>query len=307
MKNTAPGEFSATDFISAQYLIALENSHPSNFTMVPGIIDYLTYDDVDLKTGKSHVKRLSVFSAHLYRILIQIGGEEHITWKKSESLAEIANMSLGMIVKCKRELQQKFHQLEGNPLIDVSEHKKSNIKDGIKTCGFVYHKINVKNIWGFNRAFFLLKKLNVKTDSPHESAGVSDSCGESPPPADSPHESASRRTDSLHERNNIQCSKTPLFKKQQSTASADSVCPSNLANVVEDKKLSWFNFLLKIGFDTLSATGIISSYEIEDIRQAVLYTEKQKEINKKKNKPMPNLLGYIRKTLENRWWIPKSI
>ncbi len=287
------------DLISVQYLVALDNSHPSNFTMIQNLVDHLTYDEVDKKTGEIKVKRLSVYAIHLYRILVRIGGEENTTWKNTANLAEIANMSVGQVSKCKKELMQKFHQLEGGSLIEITERKKATIKFGEKLNGTIYHQIYIKNIWGFNRAFFLLKKLLKESDSegarsPHESAGG----------ADSPHESALEGAHSLSERNNTPCSNTPLFKEQDSTAVADSVCSSNKDNVV-DLKTHTFNWLKKHGCNTVKALEIANRYSVEELYKSIAYTELAVERNRKNKKKMENAMSYLIKTLENKWWEAK--
>jgi len=286
------------DLIAEQYAIALDNSHPSNFEMIPNIIDHLTYDCIDEKTGESIIKRLSVFSCHLYRVLVNIGGDQNITWKNTEHLAEIANMSTGQVTKCKKEMLNKFHQLDGGSLISITERKKITTKDCDKLNGTTYHQITILNIWGFNRAYFLKKKilkenLSERARSPHESAGV----------ARSPHESALEGARSPHERNNTPCSNTPLFKEQDSTAKAELVGSSNVS---VDCRTQAFNWLSQMGFDILAATNILNNFAIHEITAASGYVMKQIERKKKKFQSIRDPLGYFRRTLENRWWENKN-
>lgn len=274
------------DLLSTQYLVALKNGEPSNYTMVPNIIDHLTYDEIDSE-GKIVTKRLSVYATHLYRVLRSVAGQENATWKNTENLAEISNMSVGQIVKCKKELMQKFHELEGQPLIEITERKKCTFKSGEKLNGTVYHLVSINNIWGFNRAYFYMKKLLKQADSPHEPAGM----------ADSPHESALEEAHSLSERNKITNTNTPLSKEQDSTAEAVSVCSLDPGDVVVSEQTRMFNWLMQIGFDILSAKSIIDNFTSKDLFHASGYV--QKIMQKKK---ISNIVGYLRKTLENRWW-----
>jgi hypothetical protein len=277
--------------LAEQYAFALENSEPSNYTMRPNVIDHLTYDEIDEKTGEKIVKRLSVFACHLYTVMRSIAGNENVCWRNTENLAEIANMSEGAVIKCKKELQQKFHQLDGNPLISITEHKKVKEVKG-KKIGYIYHKTLIKNIWNYNRAFFFLKKNKVSTDSPHEPDGGSDS----------PHEPDSRRSDSPGERTNTSCSNTPLYKEQHSTAEAVSVCSSDPVDSVVSSQTRMFNWLMQMGCDILGASTITQNFSQQELSLASGYVQKMIPKMKEKNKPITNIIGYLRKTLEGRWW-----
>jgi hypothetical protein len=71
-----------------------------------------------------------------------------------------------------------------------------------------------------------------------------------------------------------------------------------------EAKTRMFNWFLKQGCDPLGATYFINTFPLEDIRKACAYVQEQ--IIKKKNEIIPSLMGYLRKTLENKWWIPKK-
>jgi hypothetical protein len=294
--NSTSAPDSIKDLISEQYILALENNEPSHFSMRANIIDHLTYDDVDNK-GFIIQKRLSVFAIHLYSVIRSVAGHENVCWKDTRKLAELANMSPSTVSECKKELQKKFHQLDGNPLIVVTEHKKSTFKDGNKINGYSYHKILVKNIWNYNRAFFLLKKAEKhqkEACSPDEHEGE----------ARSPEKQALQGACSPGERNNTTAANTPLSKEQHSTAAADSVCSSNEEdNVSVSPETKWFNFLLQVGFNVLAATNIIKTFSIEEIRSAGNYTDKMIEKLSKKNQKISNQLGYFKNVLENKYWL----
>lgn len=292
-------------FLSVQYMCALDNLEPSNYTQIPNIVDYLTYDELDEKTGEIVVKRLSVYAIQLYRVIRNVAGQENTTWRNTENLAELANMSMGQVAKCKKELLQKFHQLDGNTLIEIVERKKTNWDNaGHKVNGIVYHQIKVRNIWGFNRAFFILKKAAKEATSLSESAGG----------APSPQKSALEEAPSLSERNKKQSSKTPLYKEQHPTANADSACSlnsegsfvSSSENQTADEKTTWFNSLLRIGCNVLTATKIIETYTINEIREAALYVGSQMKKKTEKNEKCPSPIGYLQRTLENKWWVKKT-
>ena len=269
--------------LAEQYAVVVQSGEPSNYTQVPNIVDHLTYDEKDEKTGEVTIKRLSVFACHLYRVLRSIAGFDNTTWKNTEHLGELSNMSVGQVAKCKKELMNKFHELEGSPLIILTERKKCTFKAGEKLNGTIYHQITIVNIWGLNRAYFWLKKNLKEADSPHESAEV----------ADSPHESALEGARSPHERNKTD-TKTPLYKEQHS----EPVCSLDPGDSVVSVQTRMFNWLMQIGCDVVGATGIIQNFTQEELSQASGYVQKQM---KKKN--IDNIVGYLRKTLENRWWV----
>ena len=292
-------EYSANENLlqAEQYLIALDSKEPNNYTMVPNIIDHLTYDEIDEKTGQTIIKRLSVFAIHLYRILRHLAGQDNLTWKSTQNIAEIANMSSGQVSKCKKELMNKFHELDGNPLIQVEEKEKSTFADNKKINGTIYHRISIINIWGWNRAYFLNEKVRKdQARSPHERADQ----------ARSPHERAPQEARSPHERNKNN-NNIPLSKEQQPTKQPvcslnkeDSV-PSD-SSTLDEKKLSAFNWFLKIGCDVVSATFFIQRFSIQDISEASSYVAKQIEKKRRKNQKIDNIVGYLRKTLEGKYW-----
>ena len=301
---------SVQESISEKYAVALSNNEPSNYTMFPNIVDHLTYDDIDEETGQKLTRRLSVYAIHLYRILRSIAGNENTSWKSTEQLAEISNMSKGQVANCKKELQQKFHQLDGKPLIEIKEKKKVTLKQGAKLNGTIYHTIHIPNIWCYNRAFFVTKKFEKEARSPNEHAEGARSPNEHAEGARSPNEHALEGARSPGERNNITEHKTPLYKEQHSTARAVPVVSSVSYNkefdVSGEEKTKVFNWLMKIGCDELCALDIISSYPIEDIRKAHLYVIKQIEKKSGKNEKISNPIAYLRQVLKNKWWEQKS-
>ena len=66
------------------------------------------------------------------------------------------------------------------------------------------------------------------------------------------------------------------------------------------------NWLLKNKCDVVNATYIVETFSTEEIINAQQYVEKQNEIKRKQNKILSNPMGYLRKTLENKWWIQKT-
>ena len=286
----------STDLISAQYLACLQNSEPCNYTRIPNILDDLTYNELDEVTGETKIKRISIYAKELYRVLKKIAGQENICWRNSEKLAEIANMSVGQVVKCKKELQQKFNELDGSPLIEIHEKKKATIKNGEKLNGTTYHQILILDIWGLSRAYYFMKKTLREAGSPHEPVGG----------AGSPHEPALEGARSLSERIKTDCSKTPLFNEQDSTANADSVCLKDKSNFVKDEKSYIFNWLMKHGCNTIKAVEIATTYASDELKKSIEYTEFAVEKNRKKMKSLGNPMAYLIKTLENRWWMSKN-
>jgi hypothetical protein len=290
-----------TNSKSELYAIALDCNEPNNYTIVPNIIDHLTYDFVD-EEGNITIRRLSVFAIQLYRIIRTIAGQEGICWRTAENLAELANMSEGQVSKCKKELMQKFHQLEGASLISIEEKEKTILKEGKKINGTIYHVIKLKNIWNYNRAFFLKKKWDKEQagfpEKPVEQAGF-------------PEKPVTERAGFPGECNNITYNNTPLFKEQHSADESDIVVsldkkediviPENRS--YNEANLQAFNWFLKIGCNLKSAIHFVDNFSVDDIKNASLYVEKQIQKKKKNNSYIPNPIGYLRKTLENKYWL----
>lgn len=92
------------------------------------------------------------------------------------------------------------------------------------------------------------------------------------------------------------------------------VCPSDKsvslslseADEKANKKKQAFSWFLKIGCDVLSATQFSENFPSEDIEKASVYVKKQIEIKKAKGETIKNIVGYMRKTLEGRYWEQKK-
>ena len=153
------------------YAYEYENCEPKYYTRIPNIIDHLTYDKVNPKTGKITKQRLSVYAKELYRIIRSIANEDSACWMTRDNLAELANMSTGQVTNCKRELQQKFHQLEGMPLILIAKCKRNISKNGKILGKSEYDKCTILNIWKFNNAYManlkIIKKIEVRSPNDH--------------------------------------------------------------------------------------------------------------------------------------------
>lgn len=289
-----------TDLLAEQYAMALENAEPCNYTRIPNIIDHLTYDAIDEKTGETIVKRLSVYAKELYRIIKTVSGQTNVCWMTAKNLAELANMSQHSVCEAKKELQQKFHQLDGNPLIEITEKKKCTKRGDEKINGTHFHQIVVKDIWGFNRAYFFLKKVEKEeARSPHDHAEGRDRHTITPPfGARSPHD-----------RNKTDCSKTPLFKKQHSTAPPNSVCSSSTENSVScsEEQNHSFNWLTRNGCNVPKAVEIATRFTTEELKKSIEYTEIAVVNARKKMKTLANPIAYLIKTLENRYWETQKV
>ena len=287
--------------------IEFENSNPSNFTMIPNILDYLTYNFTE-DDGTVTMRRLSVFAKELYRVLVKIAGDEGACWMGRDNLAEICNMSAGSITNAKKELLQNFNELEGKPLITLQECKKSNIKEGKLVGSTIYHKIRICDIWKCNNAYFKKRKLSA---TPGQSQGMT-----APTPPVSPHVPTPQDAPSPHDTNKIHINNTELSKEQQPAASAAPVCPldQSVSSVLAaeaapppDPKAQAFNWMMKYGFDERAAFAIIAKHTIEDISLASIYVTDQMRKRKEKNETIANPLGYFVKTIEGRWWRQRKV
>ncbi len=271
-----------------EFACAFDCHEPNNYTRTPNIIDHLTYDDIDEETGLVTVKRLSVYAAHLYRVIRSIAGQENITWRSAEKLAELANMSEGQVSKCKKELQKSFHQLDGKPLIKIEEREKTKLKDGKKLNGTIYHVIIVLSIWNHNRVFFLLQKFKKNEagfpQKPADEAGFR-------------REDAPQEAGFLSEGNNIQ-DKIPLSKEQDSAETALVVSSNTKKRLFpSDEKKRVYEYLLKEGCQESTAYTICLKYSVEEFSNSLNYTNKIFKKNPKNNR-----WGYLQSVLKNKYW-----
>lgn len=299
---TSPAEIYAEQF---------QVTEPKYYTRVPNIIDHLTYS-VE-KDGKIVKKRLSVYAKELYRVIRMIASDGGADWHTTEHLAEIIGCSVGSIVNAKEELLKPMDQLDGSPLI--KEDRRSVMRDigNGKKIKTTLCTRTIICIWSWNNAFMATIKHQNKFGR------IPDSCGESGQPPDSCGESAPPGPHSCGEANKNPNNKSPLFKEQQPAAEAASVSSvvsldmSNSSVLVSgnsskssDEKAKAFNWFMKIGCDIRSSTYFVESFTSDDIKNASMYVEKQIAKKKAKNDYIPNIIGYLRKTLENKWWIPKK-
>lgn len=277
------------------YSVYLENEEPNFYSRIPHILDHLTYDHVDAATGKTEIRRLSVYAKEFYRILKQIGGDFGACWQNRDKLAELCNMSAGQVTACKKELTQNFHELGLTPLIEIQKIQKSTVKDGcVKNKTYNDH-IKVKNIWGFNNAFMRTRDLRKKN---------APSKFDSPESAPSKFDEAPKGGASCDDTNNNPCINNPLFKEQQPEASASPVVSLHSQEVVvPDKKVQAYNWLVSLGFKTKDALSMIMNYTVDEIAKASKYMGEQLDIKKKKNLPPPaNQHGYFKNILTKRYW-----
>lgn len=70
------------------------------------------------------------------------------------------------------------------------------------------------------------------------------------------------------------------------------------------KKTEVFNHLCRLNCDVISATWFIETYSYEDLIAAAQYVARQQEKKRKNNGKIEDFIGYYRRTLEGKWWIP---
>lgn len=284
--------------VSEIYMINFQNPEPLYYTRIPNILSHLTYDWLNPKTQKMEVKRLSVYAKELYREMKDIGGKNNKCWMNRDNIAERCNMSEGMVTKCKEELCQKFHQLDGNPLITIIEKPRKKVVDGIGINGTNYHEITILNIWPWNNGFMATKKYHKEqAPSPHDRAD----------PAPSPHDIAQQGALSPHDTNKNNNNKNHLFKEQeQSVSSVSSVSFLNKDSVFsEENKVKAYEWLIKNGCPEGNASAIVSRFSFEEIIQASKYSNDQFDKNRAKGKPLGNKWAYLQNVLNKRNWEKK--
>ncbi len=242
----------------------------------------------------------------LYRVLTRIAGDNGACWMNRGNLAELCNMSDGSITNAKKELLQNFNELDGKKLIILEECKKAKIEQGIKKNTTIYHKVMIADIWRYNRAYMATRKYMNEDEAPssHDSASQ----------APSSHDSVQQGALSPHDTKNNTVKENQLLKEQQPVDLSTPVCSLDLEEVVlsipnlseeMDLKTKAFNWFMKIGCDERNALHFTNNFSCEDITNASIYVEKQIAKKKQKNEYIPNIIGYLRKTLENKYWVKK--
>lgn len=283
------------------YEISFGYSNPTHYAMVPHIIDHLTYDEID-DEGNITKKRLSVYAKELYRVIIRIAGEDGACWANRDTLAEMCNMSAGAITNAKKELQQKFNETEGTPLILIKECNKSKFIGDKKINTTIYHTVTITDVWKFNGPYMRDRKfLKPETPSPHDKA-------EGGP---SPHDLGPQGAPSPHDTNKNQYNKNHLSNKQQPSGGAEPVCsldkqPSVFSgsSTPSADKLKAFNHLLSIGFDEKAAILLMNTYSPKEISDTSAYVGKV--MKNKKGASFKNILGYFRSVLQNGYYKSKN-
>ena len=284
---------------SELYAIQFQNPEPAYYTMMPHILDYLTYDDIDESTGQKTIKRLSIYAKELYRALKKVAGEKGACWQNRDNLAEICNMSAGSVTNAKKELSQAFHQLDGNALIKIEKKKKSTENNST-----TYDLITIVDIWRWNRAYMSTIEFHKPNPSNLEALSPNDSAGGAP----SSHDTAPQRALSPHDINNNPNNKNPLLKEQQPVLLAD-VCGVFLKKngLFEDEtKRKAYQWLIDLGCHGTTASNIVSQYEPDEIAKASAYTLEMKKKKLQKNEKFDNPLGYFHACLKQKWYDKKE-
>lgn len=275
------------------YAFHFQNEEPSYYTIVPNIIDHLTYQ-VE-KDGIKETKRLSVYAKELYRVIRMIAPKGVTCWHSTESLAEIIGCSTGKVSQAKDELLMPMDQLDGSPLI--IETKKTTVRKTESGHTFpvpLSHKMIV-DIWKWNNAFMATRKFQNEYGR--------DSCGEDPEVGNSCGEEPLLGGYSCGERNNNPCLLDPICIVQQPTADADLVVFKSQKKEKEfmqlpldkQKAVKW---MLSHKCHPVAALDIAKKFSIYDIEKASDFV-----MTKKEKKHIDNMWGYFRTVIENRFWL----
>ncbi len=289
-------------------------SEPKFYTRVPNIIDHLTYSI--MKDGKKITKRLSVYAKELYRIIRMIASDDGVSWNSSEDLALKIGCAKSTISESTKELLMPMDQLDGSPLIIITEKTLKKTKENGHVFGVKFFMRTIVDIWKWNNAFMATVKHQKQygkfefqkerqIDIPIEDFQDSRSHGEQVDSSRSHGEQVLPGSRSHGERNNNPLKKNPLFKEQQPTADAASVCSlkkkKGRLSLSEEQRKS-YDWMIESGCDEKSAFSISSNFTPKEIAFASEYLLKQQKKNKSKDKNIENIWGYFRQTLKGRYW-----
>ena len=144
--------------LAHEYHISFQNPEPKHYTRVPDILDYLTYiDEYNDQDGNVvyERKRLTVHEKELYRILRKTCAQNGC-WKSRDRLALEANIGTGTLSNIKKVLKKSFEQLDGKPLIYLTERMIPTVRDNKIINKKPNHFITIQDIWPYNNAYMAI-------------------------------------------------------------------------------------------------------------------------------------------------------
>lgn len=274
------------------YAINFQNAEPGHFTMVPNIIDSLTYE------LEGVAKRLSPIAKELYRVIRKFGAQTGRCWVSRDHLAEAINCSSGAVSNARVELEQIFNQLEGNPLITITKKKKSIFnKNGELIGKATCIEITIIDIWRYNNA--------CEATSAEERRRQASSPHDGPTPASSPHDGAPREApspgDAIKTRvldGVVEEQQEPVDEDAEPTVVFRS--PTEIQLSPEQRRA--YDWMLSWGFAPKSATKIVKRYNQMDIVAASEYVQARR----KQGEPINSLAAYFTRCLQGRYWEKSS-
>ncbi len=323
--------------MSEQYenIINLE-SEPSHYEMRPSILNFLTYIDSHQDEQGNQIfyrKRLKPIHIEVYMALKRLAGKQ-VCMRTTEYISRLAGCSPTSVVDAKKVLSQSFEQLDGKPLIEISE-KYTATRDEDKTINKKpVHLINIKNIWPWNNLYMqevdssradsdLRIPPEMKVVISKEDAEIAIEKMAQPSKSDYVHNSGghSKNGTSLeaHSKNGTSPlggsfqkwnghytpKQDPIVKTQNPTEQLSQSVSESFLNAFdindcfscEAKTLDW---LTGFGINRAAIKRIMANHHLDELKAT---TEYMRKIMRKK--PIKgSLQGYFLKTLENKWWMP---
>ncbi len=278
---------------SEVYAFYLQNEEPNNYSRIPNILGHLEYEFTHPKTGIKSIKKLSVYARELYRVIKQTAGEENCCWKTIRHLAEEAGMSPHAAIDARKELERPCSMLGGESLIVTTKHQKATTNAGIMINKTTYHKTVIVNIWGYNNAFFKMRKIIAKEQHVPN--------GNTPDGACSPQEHAPQGACSHSATKQDPCINIPLSNEQHPTAEAVPVVSDIKKERLFpcEKKRSVYLWLIKEQCSEPIAYKISITFSFEEVESALRYLKKQRE---KKTVIIKNKWAYLQNILNNKFW-----
>lgn len=284
---------------SELYAINLNENDPKYFSLTPGIIFHCTYVAKEKKKGKKHYgelvrKKISPHAIALYTCIRQIAGQNSACWSSTSYLSALTGMSAGMISEAKADLTQPIEQLNGKPLLEITEKRKKVTQPDGSVKSVPYHQIVPTHIWPENNAYM----ATISYQENLELGLVSRSQCESQPPSRSQCE-----TDSLGSRSQCETNKTEKNSSVNETepARCASGCSSSEKGLFEEnqEKIAKAKQAMRSsGSDENFIREMTKRFTPQRILDAGFYVQQMA-----KRKRISNLQGYFRKAIESgRKW-----
>lgn len=309
---------------------------PSHYEQKPQILNHLTYIEESKDKEGNRVfyrKRLKAAHKEIYIVIKEIAGQA-VCFKTEEYIANMAGCSQESVSQAKKIFQNAFEQLDGRSLMTVDEKRVTTIEKNIgcddkKINKRPVHICGINWIWPYNKAFMAAKRkakdyevapmkelltekeaeLAIEKMAQKSVVEHVHNLGAEPKKRDYPKAEPKKRISpprgrpekSSRHKTPIQ---KPFVKEQDPMAKAMQLSLINQNNVDEcfASQHKANEFLEVFGLKQSVITDLFGKYNLHEMLSSIYYLKKQVENDAIKS----SMTGYFLRTLEKKWWKPKT-